>query len=59
MDSRVTTDVTSAEAGDVGQRARWRIAYRLLPFVLGGLSETDESVERNHRKRFFRTGMIL
>jgi MFS transporter, ACS family, tartrate transporter len=33
MDSRVTTDVTTAEAGDVGRRAIRRIAYRLLPFV--------------------------
>ena len=53
MDSRVTTDVTSAEAGDVGQRARWRIAYWLLPFVLGGLSETDDPWSEIIERGFF------
>ncbi len=33
MNSRGSTGVTRAELSDVGQRARRRIAYRLLPFV--------------------------
>jgi ACS family tartrate transporter-like MFS transporter len=33
MNSQGTAALTTAELGDVGQRARRRIAYRLLPFV--------------------------
>jgi ACS family tartrate transporter-like MFS transporter len=33
MNSHGSTALTTAELGDVGQRARRRIAYRLLPFV--------------------------
>jgi ACS family tartrate transporter-like MFS transporter len=33
MNSNGTTAVTNADLSDVGQRARRRIAYRLLPFV--------------------------
>jgi ACS family tartrate transporter-like MFS transporter len=33
MNSPGSTAVTTPELRDVGQRARWRIAYRLLPFV--------------------------
>ena len=59
MEPGVTTDVMTAEAGDSRQRARWRIACRLLPFILVGLSGTDDSLERNHGKRLFGIGMIL
>jgi len=33
MNSRLTAAVTKAELSNVGQRARRRVAYRLLPFV--------------------------